>query len=377
MKWLLPAAAICLGLLCTAAAAEEVGEFSIPSVSPLTREQVDELRRLARSDPEAQEIAKEVTAAARPLLDAVPQPLAVIHYEGLVNTDPRRVATVEKLREMGDVARLMRYRQVSGDPRAAAALQRFIVAWATTYRPDGNDVNENKLYPLLVAYHALRDDVPADQRQAVDAWIGDLGGRHARAVENSRHFTNRYSKHVRLLAIIGTILERPDWIAAGREGVRRFVSESLYADGTSNDLKRRDTLTYHASGLRPIIELAMLAGEEGRDLYTWESPQGGAIKKSVDCVVPYALGEKTRREWTNSTVGLDRRRAEAGLDKYQPGRLYEPTDALELMEEASYFDEELIPVVRHLTKSDFERFSGWQLLVNEAARAGAISSSSP
>ena len=151
--------------------------------------------------------------------------------------------------------------------------------------------------------------------------------------------------------------------------MRRFVAESLFADGSSVDLKRRDTLTYHTSALRPVVELAMLAGDAGDALYTWESPRGGSIKRSVEFVLPYAVGEKTRQEWKNSTVKLDHRRAEAGLEKYRPDRTYDPRDALELMEEASYFDPRLMRAVHHLTGSTAKRFPTWQALVNEAARA--------
>lgn len=80
------------------------------------------------------------------------------------------------------------------------------------------------------------------------------------------------------------------------------------------------------------------------------------------------MGEKTREEWTNSKVDLDRRRAEAGLEHYRRGRLYDPKDALGVMQEASYFDPDLKRVVQHLIASDAKRFPTWQMLVNEAAR---------
>lgn len=346
----------------------KVGEFSIPLVSPLNPSQLETLRELVQTDSEAKAWADKAKETALPLLDAKPHPLQVIHYEGLVNTDPRRIATVKQLREMGDAARLMRYWQVSAEPRAAKTLKKFILAWTGTYKLTGNDVNENKFYPLLVAYHSLRDTFAEQERHAVDDWVNRLGRLHKQAVQNSTHFTNRYGKHVRLLAVAGMILNRPKWIATAHEGIKRFVTQSLYPDGTSHDLKRRDTLTYHNSALKPPIELAMLAGEQGRELYTWTSPKGGSIKKSVDYVIPYALGEKTRREWTNSKIGLDRRRAEAGLDYYRPGRLYDPQNALELMELACYFDKNLMKVVHHLTENKAKRFPTWQTLINKAAR---------
>lgn len=231
-------------------------------------------------------------------------------------------------------------------------------------------MNENKFFPLLVAYEALRESFEPAERREVDAWVEGLGKLHARAVAESQHFTNRYGKSIRLLGITGRILDRPEWIEQARKGVKRFVRESLYDDGTSADLQRRDTLTYHGSALKEPLDLAMMLGEDGRDLYDWTSPRGGSLKKSVEYVVPYALGEREHEEWVNSKVDLDHRRAEAGLEKYRPGRLYEPRQALELMEKASFFDPELMRVVDHLTEGEADRFPTWQTLVNAAALAG-------
>lgn len=347
------------------------GEFHIPSVQPLSGAQLQRLRALAGSDPSARKLARQIEAEALPLLAAEPHPLREIHYEGLVNTDPRRIATVEKLKEMADVARLMRYWQVSGDARAAEALKRFILAWSSTYVPTGNDVNDNKFHPLMVAYESLRDRFPAPERRAADDWVRRMGELHEEAVRTSEHFTNRYAKSVRVLATAGLILDRPEWVATAHEGVKRFVSHSLRADGSSLDLERRDALSYHNSALRPMIELAMLAGPDGADLYTCTSPEGGSLKRSVDFVLPYARGEKVHAEWVNTQVGLDRRRAAADLKHYRTGRHFEPHEALRLLEEASYFDPWLLPLVRQLAGAADERFPTWQTLVNEAARTGA------
>jgi len=352
----------------TAPARATVGEFSIPDVIPLGEAQRSHLRHLVVTDEEAADLAAQAKHEAVPLLDDEPRPLEVIHYEGLVNTDPRRIATVRKLRDMAKVARLVRYWQTTGDDRAAEAIRRFTIAWTKTYRLTGNDVNENKFQPMLVGYLALRDTFDPGQRQRIDRWVEDLGRLHLKAVRESTHFTNRYAKHVRLLATTARILGRDEWLDEARDGIRRFVRNALYADGTSRDLKRRDSLTYHGSGLKVMLELAMLMGESGRDLYTWTGPDGGSLKKSVDYVVPYAMGRKVHREWVDTKVGLDRRRAKAGLEKYKPGKPYDPNHAQELMEKASYFDPSLVRVVHHLSDSEAERFPTWQMLMNAAAQ---------
>ena len=345
------------------------GELSIPEVSPLDPSQRERLRRLVREDQEAAALLDQITERAEPLLDIEPRPLRVLHYEGLVNTNPKRIETVKHLSQIKDAATLFRYWQATGSEEAAATLRRLIAAWTDVYVPTGNDVNDNKMYTLLVAYHSLRDTFPADQRKRIDAWVQRVGELHQKAVRKAKRFTNRYTKSVRLMAISGMILDRPEWLEQAEQGIRRFVRKSLYGDGSSYDLKHRDTLTYHGSALRPPIELAVLLGEQGRHLYTWTNRQGGSLKKSVDYVVPYAMGEKVHREWVHTRVDLDRRRAAAGLEKYRTGRLYEPESALELMTQASYFDPSLRSVVLHLTPDDVERFPTWRMLINEVARS--------
>lgn len=358
--------AFCFGvaMLALPASAEEVGEYDEPAVVPLSPAQLVRLRALVAEDAEARAIAAAEAELAAAALDDEPTPLAVIHYEGLVHTDPRRIATVAKLRQTADAAHLFRHWQLSGDDRAAAQLRRLIDAWFSTYAITGNDVNENKLLPLLLAYAALRDRFDDDRRADLDAFVQSLGETHARVVRNhDGRMTNRFTKHLRILAACGSAIGRDEWNGLALDGVRSFVAQSLRSDGTSADLEQRDSLTYQGSALKPPLELAMLAGDAGRELYAWESPQGGSLKKSIDYVVPYARGERVHREWVDTKIDLDRQRAAAGLAEYQPGRLFEPASALGALEAASFFDPSLLPLVRQLSGSDAERFPARRTLM--------------
>jgi len=347
----------------------KIGEFEIPHVMPLTDPQLAALRELIATDPSAAALAERTAEQANARLPIEPTPLEVIHYEGLVNTDPRRIATVAKLSQMGDAAWLMRHWQATADERAASALRDLVTAWTDTYAITGNDVNENKFFPLLVAYDALRPTFDSADRDRVDAWLRELAVPHLRRVENSTHLTNRYGKSVRLIALIGRILDEPALTDHAVAGIKRFVAASLRADGTSYDLEHRDSLGYHGSSLKPPLELAALLDMPA--LYTWTGPEGGSLKKSVDYVVPYATGEKTHEEWVHTKVQLDRDRAAAGLAYYQPGRLYEPRQALELMEAAAAFDADLLPLVRQLSDNPDAAYPTWRVLTNAAiAKAG-------
>ncbi|MEM9753053.1 MAG: alginate lyase family protein [Planctomycetota bacterium] len=355
-----------------AAEASDPGEFDIPVVLPLNTEERAELQRLIEHDTDAARYAEKLRALAVPMLGTPATPLEVIHYEGLVNTDPRRIETVRSLKQMGDAAWLLRYWQATEDPAAEATLRDWIAAWTSTYRFTGNDVNENKLVPLLIGYIDLRDGFPADQRDTADALFRQLGEHHARRADEATHLNNRFAKHLRIAALAGLAFDESAWLDAARAGVQRFVRESLRADGTSFDLEERDTLTYHGSALKPMIELSILfdrnALPEAEPLYFWRAETGASVAKSVDFVVPYATGEKTREEWKNSKVALDRQRAEAGLAQYQPGLRYDPKQATDLLDLAAYYRPDLTALVAQLTEAadSQTRFPTW-LTLNHAA----------
>lgn len=355
--WLL----LLLPVLCTRAA--EVGEFELVFVTPLTETQQAALQELVAEDPEAAAALASLSAEAKPLIGVAPTPLAVIDYEGLVNTDPKRIACVEKLQQVNVAATLFNYWQVTGDDAAAATLRDFILAWAQTYQPTGNDVNENKLFALFVAYQALRDTFNEEDRATVDAWLTRIGELHAKGYHQHRNLTNRFTKRLRILQVLGQTFDRPKWTSLAGKGYQRFISQSLRPDGTSFDLEHRDTLTYHNSALKPLLDLARGYGPAGCQWYAWESADGASVKKSVDYVIPYAKGELQREEWTNSKVSLDRERAAAGVAYYQPGKLYDPKNAYELMLLASCFDRSLLPLARQLSDAPSEQYPDWRTVV--------------
>ncbi len=373
---LVPAVVILVGLISSPsvlpqAAAERVGEFSIRRTVLLTADQRLTLRKLVDTNAAAAGLLTELRREVEPILRTPPTPLESIDYEGLVNTDPRRIATVEKLRQMEDVSIVMQYWQATDDPAAAAWLRQVIAAWAKNYVPNGNDVNENKFYPLLVAYGSLRESFESPDQDRIDQWLQTIARLHHDVVVRADDPTNRYTKSVRLLAVTGRILDQPEWVDFAARGVQSYVSKGLRPDGTSLDLERRDSLTYHASGLRPMVEMAMMFPDQ--DLYRWQSPDGSSIEKSVNYLIPFVDGSQTHREWVDTKVGLDRRRAAAGLEAYRTGRLYDPADALPLLREAAIFDPALMNLVRQVGGGAAGEYEDWTSVVNAAIAAGDAS----
>ncbi len=342
------------------------GEFEIPLTVVLNRPQLQHLAVLVASDEEARALAEQIVSNAQSALSRGPEPLEVIEYEGLVNTDQRRVATVASLNQMGDIARLFRAWQVNQNAQVAAHLRRLIRAWTGRYVITGNEVNENKFCPLLMAYASLRETFSPQDVRDIDAWVRELGTIHYGRSLAPDGVSNRYVKHLRLTALCAQILDEPRWADAALEGARRMIDHGLFADGSSHDLRERDSLTYHGSAVKGLIELSLLVGTPDGEppLYDWVSPSGASIRNSVNYVIPYATGEKTREEWRNSKVELDRQRSAAGIAQYQPGKLYEPREAKTLLELACFYEPTLRPLVAKLSDSPAERFPTWMTLMS-------------
>jgi hypothetical protein len=350
-------------------AGADPGELDIRPVLPLDEAARARLAELIARSPEARAMLAEKQAALAALADARPRPLEVIVYEGRLNTDPARIATVRHLHDFDHAGAFFEVWQAVGDEALADRLRAYVSAWAGAYRPTGNDVNEYKLLPLLVAYVSLRPSFEEAERERIDAWMRALAEPHRVAARDHKQaHGNRYAKRLGIVATIGLALDEPAYLDEAVEALRVLVNRALLADGTSLDFRSRDTLTYHTTTIRPLLDVARLARGRGEDLYVWEAPGGGSIKRSTDFILPYARGEKVHAEWVNTTVELDRRRAAAGIEHYQPGRPYEPRKARPLFEEAELFDPSLTPLVAELAGRPGTRFPTWRLVLNAALR---------
>lgn len=260
--------------------------------------------------------------------------------------------------------------QVTGAQAYASKLRQYVSRWAAAYVPTGNDVNENKLMPLILAYESLRPGFSAGEQGSIDAWLLEIAAkeRAAARAEGRAPRSNRDTKRLRLIAAIALSQNRSHWLQETWQDVREYVASGLYPDGTSYDLHHRDSLTYHVSALVPMVDLAVLARHQGESLYAWETPAGSSLRRSVGFVVPFASGLKQREEWTNSRVELDRRRAAAGLADYQPGKPYDPKNAVPLLEAAERFEPEFATLIARLVGSPAKRFPTWWTVINAAVR---------
>ena len=304
----------------------------------LNKKEIANFRETMKALPEVREMYDSIYHEAIDLLDHKPHPLEMVYYEGLLDTNPKRVNTMKGFADIDNVVTFIYAGYGSDKPEFRQKSKEIITAWAQTYQPTGNPINENKFTAFFWTYYLYKHHFSKKEQQTVENWMNGI----ALAEKNRRQTPNNNweAKRLKIIGIIGCILQDDNLIDYSIDGYKKYIATAYFPDGTSNDLHRRDALSYHVSGIKPcltaFINLSRFNPEFG--LYSFEAENGASIKKSVEYVVPYATGEKQRKEWVNTKVKLDKERAAAGIEKYQPGKLFDPKQAWEMFQWACYYN---------------------------------------
>jgi hypothetical protein len=332
----------------------------------LNEAQQQALRHLVEVDAEAAQHFEPIRHEADQALSLEPRPLEVLHYGGLLDNNPLRVDTQKSLDTINSLTPLMWAWIVTQDERYAKHAMAHVLAWTRLYNPTGHPINEHKFEPLWQAYGLFAERFEPEDREVVKRWFDDMTQKQIASVETWPFSieNNWHPKRLKIVAAAGLILDSRKYLDYVEKELVQYLDRSLYGDGTTFDFHERDSLGYHSGGLRPTLHLLTTLGRD--DLYARENEAGGSVRRSVHFLVPFVLGEKEHQEFLNTTVELDARRAEAGIARFQPGRLYEPRRALSLFEEASLYDPEIGGLIPGILGVQADRFATWHMVVNEA-----------
>ncbi len=314
------------------------------SVLYLNSKEQANLRDQYLHNPKVKVLCDSIIRRASEYLSHRPKPLEVIFYEGRLEIDTARIRTRVSLLDMDKVSTLFYATYAKPQPAYGKKIKEFVLAWANRFEPTGNTINENKFVPLLWGYHHFKSEFDPQEQIFVEKWIRKLADKQI--ARPSTPNNNWQAKRLRLIGLAGGIIGDKNYLDFSIQGLKEYIATAYFPDGTSNDLRQRDALHYHISGLKVLLTVCvnLSAFDQRFDLFDYKAPNGASIRKSVLYTLPYASGEKTHREWVNTKVKLDKERAAAGLAEYQPGKLFDKTEAVPLFEFAVRYEQDWFSV---------------------------------
>jgi hypothetical protein len=311
----------------------------------LNRQEQENYKMLLEKNQEVRALNDSLQHLAKKALSHSARPLRVLYYEGLLDTNPKRIDTEKSLEDVDAVVNLIYGSYGVQDSIYGAKAAEIVKAWAKTYLPTGNPINENKFVAFFWSFHLFREHFDEKDEEVLEEWMRKIA---IAEMKRSRTPNNNWqAKRLKIVGLIGNILEDEKMQEFSLSGFKEFINTAYFADGTSEDLAKRDALSYHISGIKPCLSVFINFKHfsDEFDLYDYEGDSGGSIRKSVEYVIPYATGEKQHKEWVNTKVKLDKERAAAGIAKYQPGILFDPKDAYSLFECAAYYNPDYYRII--------------------------------
>jgi hypothetical protein len=267
--------------------------------------------------------------------DAPPHPMAHLHTQGLLPHQGIHDASAQAERDWPLALRAAAAWRLHGDPALLRQVTRYLDAWAGTYRPDFNPIDETNLARLFQAYALTREALPASTRKAMDTLAREIAEGYLarlRAKTGSTYINdiNNWQSHrIKLLAVSAATLGDPRLVAAARRRLMLQVAANIHPDGGTVDFAQRDALHYVTYDLEPLVQAALaLSPYLGENLLAARSSTGSSIAAALDWLAPYAEGRRTHQEFVHTSEPFDTERRQAGLKGY--GGTWDPRNSAEL-----------------------------------------------
>jgi hypothetical protein len=346
--------------------------ISFAQLVSLNPSETKKLKNQIKNNPETQKLYLGFEKATLKYLDEQPNPIDTIRTEGLLKGNPKKEKTRLALADMNKIFALALQYQLSGEQKYLNKCVEFLTAWAKINQPNGDPIDDTNLDPAVEAYDLIKKDIPAADKKLIEQWLSGT----AWAEINSKRMKagrataiNNWNAHrLKEVGEIGYALNNQELINWTIENLKSHININLYPDGTSLDFKERDAMHYHIYDLEPMLKLAIIIDRaKGTNFYTYESPKGSSIKKSVEWLIPYINGEKQHEEYVNTTVKFDHDRAKNNEPGFAPGTMFKADLALPVLKLAVYFD----PTQIDLLKKVNDNRNNWSMVLDEIKRGSS------
>jgi hypothetical protein len=316
-----------------------------------------------------QNAAKEagpIIHAADAGLTQAPRALPRVHTEGTLPHQGIWDQSVEAAKDWPLMLDLGLAYRLTGDHRYLDAENRFLTAWLELYKVSFNPIDETGIDQIIFAYDLTGPDLPESTREKMAGFLRDIAGGYLDRIDqqiiNHREDRANWQSHrIKLIVLASYALGDDALIGRAGKAFQRQVSVNIHPDGSVEDFFKRDALHYVTYDLEPLGISALAAREHHRD---WFHGPGPSVALAVDWLVPFALGQKTHREFVHSSVKFDAIRAAAGLKGYSG--LWDPAHSVYLLGIASALDPRFEPVLETVIRNTGHRPPDWLSLLVKA-----------
>ncbi|MDR5855850.1 alginate lyase family protein [Caballeronia sp. LZ062] len=300
------------------------------------------------ADPGVKALVKMVQSH----VNDAPNARATLHTEGTLPHEGIRDESVEAEQDldlMRDAALAWR---ATGNERYLRLVDRYLLAWTTTYQPSFNPIDETNFESLILAYDLTASALPVKTRNAANAFIAKLVngyvadiGKQPRPLKGT--YRNNWQSHrVKLIAMGAFTIDDRKMIDAAQRLFVEHIGDNIAPDGSTVDFAERDALHYVTYDLQPLVTAALAARRHNRNWLPERAATGATLASALNWLTPYAIGTKTHDEFVHSSVAFDAKRREAGLPGYS-GQ-WDPKNAAELFHLAARLDGRYAPVALRL-----------------------------
>lgn len=344
-------------------------------VVSLSANEVDKLKSIIKTDSSVKKHWKNLLGIANKALEETPNPVDTILTQGLLRGDPRKTRTWEALKDMKKVYALALAHKVLDGKKYLTKASEFLQAWANRNKPMGDPINDTNLDPIIFAYDLLKNSLTTEVKQQTEKWLENVAQQELNTYERSVQrkkgtaVNNWHSHRIKEVALCAWAIDSENlkqWVI---DKYKVQIALNLRPDGSSFDFHERDALHYHVYDVDPLMVAATVLnrGKVGYDAYTYTSPEGCSLKKSVDWLVPYFTGVQTHAEFVNSKVAFDLKRAQNGEKGYIAGTLFNPDEARGSIALANFFDVDMLQIYQKQT-NDKAKYPAWQFVLNDVKR---------
>ncbi|MDB5221398.1 MAG: alginate lyase [Chitinophagaceae bacterium] len=337
----------------------------------LSNKEIFKLKKIIKHNNTAQKYYASFKKTVDEALNQNPNPVDTVVSEGHLATDPKKILTVRSLKDIDKIYALAIAYRIENDTFYLHKLIEFISAWALVNKPRGNPINDSKFEDLFTAYDLTKNNIPLEQKKIIDGWLMNMAGEEIKTGTNkakTTSFNNWNSHRLKVIGCIAYVLDNDGYKKYIDEELPVQIEKNLLPDGSGFDFLERDALHYHVYTLEPLISLAtVLKRATGKDYYSYISPSGASINKSISFLIPYVTGEKTHGEFVHSKSSFDKKRADNKEATFEIGANFKPSHGIPVISQAAYFHPSYIKVVRKVIHNK-NKYPDWQSVLNAAKK---------